>query len=157
MSQPAQTLAQAQNLRIGYNEIENPSDQSGARNNSFEPIKSELFDEVVPFYYNGRIRISFSTADTYKRNFILIKGLIEFHRPKWLGFNYDKKQHGIETDIPAAQLDELATFVTMVTMWLKKEIQFQYALKRAIVFEKRYKLEGNGIYSVLNGVNAGTR
>lgn len=156
MLQPAHTLIQEQNLRIAHKEIESLPDEPLAKTSAFEPIKSDPFNDVAQFYYNGRTRMSFHIADAYKPNFVLLRGLIEFHRPRWAAFQYDKKQHRIDTDISVDQVDQLTTFLSMVTLTLKKEIQFQYALKRAIEFEKRSKLEGDGIYSVLKSFVAAT-
>ena len=116
---------------------------------------NELFGKVSPFYYNDRIRLSLRIADDYKGNFILIRGLIEFHRSRNFVFTYDREQRSVIADINADQLDQLKIFLSRILDWVRQEKQFRHALKIARQFESRYRLEQESVYQILKGtVNA---
>jgi hypothetical protein len=109
-----------------------------------------LFDKVSRFYYEGRIRLTFSVAG--KSDFGLIRGLLEFNRPNTLRFRYDGKNRTVGTDLRADQLEELQELLARVRELLEGEKRFRHALKLAIDFENRYRLERDSVYAVLKNL-----
>jgi len=110
---------------------------------------ASLFTEASPFFYNDRARFSLEVRDEYKNDFALIRGLIEFQRPKELTFTYDRGQRLVRSDIDAKHADLLQTFLKSVFASLRYERQFRIALKIALDFERRYTLERDSIYGML--------
>jgi len=108
-----------------------------------------LFQKVSSFHYKERIRASFRIHNEFKPDFILIKGLMEFYRPKEFIFSYDRTERSIGIDIKGDQLEQLSAFLSRIFHWTKQEKQFRHALKLTIEFENRYKLEGESLYQTL--------
>lgn len=148
MLQTAQIIREEQFLNIVANAQGNAPDNI-AENSEDDVSHNALFRKVTHFYYNTRIRLSFSVSETYKSQYVLIRGMIEFHRPKHFVFSYNKEQRLIEIDINVNELGELELFLSKVLVWLKKENQFRFALKIALEFETRYKLENERVYELM--------
>jgi len=111
-----------------------------------------LFQEVSSFHYKKRIRTSFKIHDEFESDFILIKGLMEFYRPKEFIFSYDRKERSIGIDIKDDQLEQLSVFLSRIVHWTNQEKRFRHALKVAIEFENRYKLERENLYQTLRNM-----
>ena len=112
-------------------------------------IGNPLFGKVAPLYYKTRIHLQFSISERYRSQYVMIKGLIEFHRPKRFSFNYSAPPRVIEIDVDVKQLDELTLFLARVLVWLQRENQFRLALKIALEFESRYRLERDSVYQIM--------
>lgn len=116
-----------------------------------EEIVSELkggmdfAESANAFTYNNRIRFSFR-AGLNEKLFVLLKGLIEFHRPKNFLFKYDKAERSIEADVHEGDYAALKKFLANINHWLNKELGFRSALKDALAFEARYKAERAAVY-----------
>ena len=145
----ANILTEEQYLQI-VNEASTPSDNSSNEYNVETPVlESVLFDNVSPLYYKSKVRLSFSLSKEFKRHFVLIKGLIEFHRSKNFSFEYNVAQKRIEADIEVSELNNLQIFFESVLRWLNEELKFKETLKVILEFEHRYRLEQAEIYSLL--------
>lgn len=118
---------------------------------------NKLFGKLSPLFYNGRIRLSFRIADEYKTDYILIKGLLEFHRPKDFLFTYYREQRSAVVDINANRLDHLQVFLSEIFKWVRQEKQFRHALKIVLEFEGRYKSERESVYQILENTTAAAR
>ena len=148
MLQTAQIIREDQYLNIVENEQDNVVEKS-EEGVSYYPINNALFKKVTHFYYNTRIRLSFSVSDTYRSQYVMARGMIEFHRPKNFVFSYNKKQGLIEVDINVSELEELQLFLSTVLVWLRHENQFRLSLKIVLEFENRYKLERDSVYELM--------
>lgn len=116
--------------------------------------ENKLFQKVSPFYYKKRVRMTFFISDKFKDHFGLIRGLIEFHRERNLVFSYDIKNRSVGVDIKSEHLSLVQAFLSKVFDWVVKEKQFRHALKLAIEFENRYRLERDSIYGILKNTTA---
>ena len=160
MLQTAETLNEEQYLKLADQQISKGASHFAENSDGdfrYDQITIEIFGKVSPFYYRNRLRLLFSVSGENKPDFIMIRGLIEFYRSKDFLFNYNLKQLTIETDIDASQLNELKLFLSRVAVWLKQEKQFRMALKIALNFENRYKLESESIYSIMKNTTAAAR
>jgi len=119
-----------------------------------ELFENWLFHTISLFFSDGRVHLTLSVSDKFKQDFILIRGLVEFHRPKHLLFSYDAKHRSVGIDITLNQFGQLRTFLSQVFEWVVKEKQFRYALKLAIEMENRYRLERDSIYGILKNSTA---
>jgi len=141
-------------IESGITTIKAPQEESNeaAANEFFE---NPLFKQISSFYYHNRLRLSLTLSEQHKYDFVLIKGLIEFHRPRNLNFFYDRKNSSFETDIYEHETTELRSFLGNVAEWLKKEKQFKLALKMILDLERRYRLERDSVYQVMrNAITA---
>lgn len=121
-----------------------------------DALAGELFGKITIFHYKERIRLSFRLSDTYKSDFVLIRGLIEFRRTKDVHFAYDRGQRTLTTDITANQLHQLPSFFSGILDGIKSEKKFRHALKMALEFERRYKLERESLYEILRNSTMST-
>jgi hypothetical protein len=158
MSQTAENILTAKpHLQIANEEIRIIAEglSQVLDNESSSPvIENILFNKVTSLYYKKRVRLSFSLSDDFKKHFVMIRGLIEFHRSKSFSFHYDIKQKAFEADIDVAQLNHLQSFFNRISSWLKEEIRFKEALKIVLEFEHRYKIERASVYSLFKNINS---
>ena len=149
MAQPESLSNAEQFLQIVNTGSENHSNHSlpSVADSSF--IENILFTKASPLFYKTRVHFSFSLSDEFKKNFVMIKGLIEFHRSRNFSFEYNSGQKVIETDIEVSQLEDLRAFLNDVSIWLKQEIKFKETLKVILDFEHRYKVAKSEVYALL--------
>ena len=150
MAHSATASSEEQYLQINYHEVKETAEQSVIIN-SLPSIENPLFDQASPLYYKSRVRLSFTLSDEFKKHFVLVKGLIEFHRSAHFSFEYQPAYKIIETDIEVSQLDELQQFLDNVLGWTNQEISFKRALKLVLEFENRYKIAKAEVYTQLLG------
>lgn len=150
MAHSAKASSDAQYLQIEYQEVKDTATQSLIVN-ALPPIENPLFDQISPLYYKTRVRLSLSLSEEFKKHFVLVKGLIEFHRSKHFSFEYQPSYKIIEIDIEIEQLEELQQFFGNVLTWTNQEISFKRALKLVLDFENRYKIAKAEAYAALLG------
>lgn len=109
--------------------------------------EDQFFTPPVASYYNNRARLRFGIATEYSAYFILIKGLIEFSRSGHLRFVFNTDKKLFEIDLQINQFPDLSNLLTTVYGQTLKEIRFKAALKKAIQFEQRYRLESAEVYN----------
>ena len=106
----------------------------------------QFFEMPTTFYYQNRAQLSFTITREFLPYFILIKGLIEFSRSRDLRFSFNTDTKIFDVDLEINQLGDLSSLLMLVHGLLLKEIGFKRALKKAIQFEERYKLESAAVY-----------
>jgi hypothetical protein len=148
MAHSAAAPSNEQYLQIEYQQARNTGEQSVIFN-ALPSIESPLFDQVSPLYYKTRVRLSFSLSEEFKKHFVLVKGLIEFHRSTSFAFEYSPVYKIIETDIEVSGLGALQQFLDNVLTWTNQEISFKRALKLVLDFENRYKIAKAEAYAQL--------
>ncbi len=113
----------------------------------------ELFQETSSFLYNDRVRLAFTVADEFAREFVLIRGLIEFHRPKELSFIYDREFRSIVVAVTQEQLGILHQFFGLIYDLLAKERRFRKALRSVIEVENSYRRVLENAYAELKSLD----
>jgi hypothetical protein len=126
------------------------------------PLRHEPLNEsAVPdgtFYrsesqlkYEDKVKVSFSVKEAYRTHFILIKGLLEFHRPPGLVFSYNKQEGTFDVATTSSgvsqSLEALNKFLRKVAAWLDQEISFKRQLKEMMSFEREYRAKLAKIYA----------
>jgi hypothetical protein len=152
MTQTAVNIsAETQYLSIASENQNAASDLTGLSEIKFKGsiIENTVFEQVAPFFYKKRVRLSLTVSGDYRTHLVMLRGLIEFNRAKHFVFDYQFQHGTIETDIDISQLADLQLFLKRTSAWLYQEIEFKQALKTVLAFENRYKLEKAGVYSAL--------
>jgi hypothetical protein len=150
MSVSAAKLSAVDNL-FTYNPKAFVKNNNAEKSESIMRILEQEIDFVespTVFFYNNRIRLTISIR-TSLSEFILLKGLIEFHRSKNFIFTYNKTDQTIEADFQEKEFDAFRSFLKSVSTWLQAEAKFKATLKGILDFEARYRQERNAIYSTL--------
>ena len=112
-------------------------------------IENVLFDKVLPLFYKARVHLSLSVSEEFKGNFVLLKGLMEFHRSKHLNFEYDALRKLVQVDVEIDQLQSLQIFLQWISVSLWREIDFKKNLKTVMEFENRYKIASAEVYALI--------
>jgi hypothetical protein len=149
MARSASLPNEEQYLQVVNKGSENLSNHSLINVTDSSVIENILFDKVSPLYYKSRVYFSFSLSDKFKKNFVMIKGLLEFHRSRQFSFEYNFSQKTIDTDIEVSQLGDLRAFLHDVSIWLTQEIKFKETLKTILDFENQYKVARSLVYALL--------
>ena len=134
-------------LRLVSKGLEGPFDSLPF--NQKTVFENVLFDRVLPLFYETRVHLSLSVSDDFKGNFVLIKGLIEFHRSKDLHFEYKFSQRLVQIDVEADQLQSLQLFLQWISASFLREIDFKKNLKAVLEFENRYKIARAEVYALI--------
>lgn len=147
MTQSA-TVSTAENIFVYNPKSLTPRNDSSKAEAIVNELKAEIefADSANAFIYNNRIRVSFG-AGVNEKLFVLLKGLIEFHRPKNFLFSYDRAGKNIEADVHETDYQAFRNFLANVNLWLKNELSFRTALKNALAFEAKYKAERATVYA----------
>lgn len=130
-------------------QLETAVDNVNVNTDSNFAISNKLFGNVIPFFYNNRVRLNLFVSEELKTKFAFIKGLIEFYRLKNFSFRYNTEHKSLETDVPVAQVKHLESFFDLVLQRIEEEIKFKEALKNVIRFENEYKKLAVGVYTDL--------
>jgi hypothetical protein len=149
MAQSASLSNAEHYLQVVNKGSENPSDHSLPSVAGSSVIENILFSKASPLFYKTKVHFSFSLSEEFRKNFVMIKGLIEFHRSKNFSFEYNFAQKAIETDIEVSQVEDLRAFLHDVSIWLRQEIKFKETLKIILDFENRYKVAKAEVYALL--------
>jgi hypothetical protein len=115
-------------------------------------VVPSFIEQVSRLEYGDKVRYTFIVSKRFENQFALIKGLIDFHRPKHILFRFNREEKSIEVRTHLQQVDFLFGFLQKVQEWLVKEVQFKLALKKVIQFEDQYKSQRDSIYSSLLGI-----
>ena len=102
--------------------------------------------------YNDKVHLSFEVIERFQPYYILIKGLIDFHRPKELFFSFDRVGSSFEVKVSNQDALKVIGFLQNVHSWLVQEVQFKTALKKVIAFEKQYNADRQALYGSLLGI-----
>lgn len=135
---------------------------STTTDNAVSPARKEPLNELVlpdgAFYksesqlrYGDKVKFSFSIKDTYRSHFILIKGLLEFHRAPEFVFSFNKHDGTFDVATPSSgisqPLEELNRFLKKIATWLDQEISFKKQLKDMMAFEHEYRAKLAKVYA----------
>lgn len=118
--------------------------------------ESSLYSQTPLFFYKERVHLKFQVKTVYAPHFILVKGLLEFHRPKDFRFVFNVDEKSFEIDIKVSQLGFLEVFLDKIYTWLNRELAFKSVLKQVVAFEKRYKTESEKLYNAQKAIVAST-
>ncbi|HTF18847.1 MAG TPA: hypothetical protein VK658_12285 [Chryseolinea sp.] len=118
--------------------------------NSSSP-EGSFYQGTSQLKYGDKAKFSFAVTESYRAHFILIKGLLEFHRAPEFVFSFNKQDNTFEvTSVFAGisqPLDELNKFLKKIAVWLDQELSFKRQLKEMMAFEREYRAKLAKVYS----------
>lgn len=119
------------------------------RINSAGIVKIDALNKIPAdrIFLAGRYIITLRLTDQYAKYFVLLRGLLEFSRPKSIKVSSDMTQKTFNVEISEAQFAHFVSYIETIQGWLIKEIKFKEALKALITFEKKVKQEQAILYS----------
>jgi hypothetical protein len=143
MAQSAQLLYNDRHADILLAQFESTTK---TRTLTFTPDEDTFYFHPTASYYKNRACLHFNLTTEFLPHSVLVRGLIEFTRPKHLRFIYSADRKRMEIDLEVSQFDELTQLFRTVYSELRREIQFKAALRKAIEFEREYKRESEEVY-----------
>jgi hypothetical protein len=149
MIQSTATVSAVDNLFV-YNPKSVISDNTAKADQIVHEVESasDFLKAGTVLIYNHRVRLT-AKVKLGLKEFILLRGLIEFHRPANFFFTYDRKERTIEADFRESEFESLKEFLNVVSGWLNTELGFRSSLRKIIDFEARYRAERNSLYGLL--------
>jgi hypothetical protein len=151
MNQTAAALPLEQALNIHHNTPTFSVSQSVAE--GAEEVKDislndgSFYNQTSQLQYGDRVKISFSVAARYAAHFILIKGLLEFHRAPEYTIAFRKSDATFEVTTAVQHLPRLNKFLAKVAVWLDQELSFKAQLKEVLAFEQEYRAKLAKVYA----------
>jgi hypothetical protein len=94
--------------------------------------------------------LEFKLNETYHSNFVLLRGLLEFTRPKLIVLTDNRVDKTFTISFSSAIEDESLSYLDTAINWLHQEIQFKKALKKIIAFEEKYNRDRRNIYDSIS-------
>jgi hypothetical protein len=119
------------------------SSHSGASNGTFYAAVSQL-------HYGDKVKFSYVVKDSYRSHFVLIKGLLEFHRSPAFVFSFNRQEGTFDVTLSTNRLsqplDEFNRFLRKIAAWLDQELSFKRQLKEMRAFEQEYRAKLAKVY-----------
>jgi hypothetical protein len=88
-----------------------------------------------------RYAITFRLSDKFSNHFVLLRGLLEFSRPKTIVITPNATDKTFHIALSETQADHFVAHLDTILGWLIKEIKFKESLRALITFEKKVKRE----------------
>ncbi|MEJ1238711.1 hypothetical protein WBG78_11305 [Chryseolinea sp. T2] len=110
-------------------------------------FEGTYFNSVSQLQYGDRLKVVFEVRNLHQRDFVLIKGLLEFHRLPEFVFAYNKEERTFDATISKVNQAELIRFLGKVTTWINQEFSFRTHLKGMISFEREYREKLAKVYT----------
>jgi hypothetical protein len=117
-----------------------------------ESVTSEFKNAILvldikrAFLHKQSVKLDLSLSPDFQSYFILLKGLIEFHRPRNFKFFFNREGQSVSIEIDLNEINLLRQFLSDISLWLVRELKFKAELKKVLAFEARYKVEKALIY-----------
>ena len=118
-------------------------------------FEGKYFVSVSQLQYGDRLKIAFQVKEPYRRDFVLIKGLLEFHRLSDFAFSYNRNEGTLDVTLSIVKQEELLKFLKKISLWIDQELSFKHQLKEMISFEREYRKKLASIYSGGDGFTLG--
>jgi len=101
--------------------------------------------------YSDRLKVSLSVDESHRQHFILIKGLLEFHRSAGFVFSFNKRDGTFDVTTSAQQEAELNVYLRKISAWIGQELAFKRRLKEMLAFEREYRAKLAKVYTDSDG------
>ena len=115
--------------------------------NEIISIKSLTTSPADGIFLLDRYAITFRLSDKFANHFVLLRGLLEFSRPKTIEITPNAIDKTFYVELSKTQADHFVTHLDTILGWLIKEIKFKESLKALITFEKKVKREQAILYA----------
>ena len=93
--------------------------------------------------------IKFELSNDYREYFVLLRGLLEFSRPKEIMISVNSSEKTFEVYVSASQHEAVIAYLEIILEFFLKEINFKKLLKSVLQFEHTLKQRQAVLYSSL--------
>lgn len=100
----------------------------------------------------GHVIIRFKLSNFYHDRFILLRGLLEFSRPKAISISSNTSDKTFELRVSDDQVDVVKKYLDTILSLLIKEIKFKASLNAVLKFEQSFKAQQSKLYEELRAL-----
>lgn len=101
----------------------------------------------VNFMHPDRYEVGFTLTNKFASHFVLLRGLLEFSRPKTIKVTANRADQSFYTEFSESQADDVVSYIETITGWFVKETKFKEAVRALIIFEQKVKREHAMLYA----------
>lgn len=94
-----------------------------------------------------RYEIKLKLTAEYSNSFVLLRGLLEFSRPKAIRLVANTNERTFQFEISESQRDYFNSYLETIVGWLIKEIKFKETLRVIINFEEKVRKQQAVLYA----------
>ena len=128
-----------------------PAVGQGIKSAQPETGKGGFYEAISQLQYGDKVKLIYAVNPAYQSHFVLIKGLLEFHRAPGYTFLFKREEATFEVTLPAVRLskplDEFTNFLKKINLWLNQELSFKRQLKEMRAFELAYRAKLAKVYA----------
>jgi hypothetical protein len=118
------------------------------RSNVIEPVTFKAIP-AGEIFGADQVIVKFSLRDLYQDQFVLLRGLLEFSRPKEISIATNNSEKTFQFHIGRDKVLAITTYLDKILDLFVKEIRFKESLKAVIRFEQATRLEQSRLYREL--------
>jgi hypothetical protein len=114
-------------------------------------IRSVTFKAIPAgeIFQADQVIVKFRLEDLYQDQFVLLRGLLEFSRPKEISISSNKGEKSFQFQIGRDKVLAISTYLDKIIDLFVKEIRFKESLKAVIRFEQATRVEQTRLYREL--------
>jgi hypothetical protein len=117
--------------------------------NEILAIKSLSVSKADAIFIVDRYDITFTLSNKFAEHFVLLRGLLEFSRPKTIRIISNRTDNTFHVLLSEEDDDHFVAHLEKILSWLVREINFKKSLKAMVNFEKKVKREQEILYANL--------
>ena len=118
------------------------------RSNIIKPVTFKAIP-AGEIFGADQVIVKFSLRDLYQDQFVLLRGLLEFSRPKEISISSNNSEKTFQLHIGKDKVSAITAYMERILDLLVKEIRFKESLKAVIRFEQATRLEQSRLYREL--------
>jgi hypothetical protein len=100
----------------------------------------------------NHVIVRFKLSSAYHDRFILLRGLLEFSRPKNISISTNTAEKTFELRVSDDQVQFIRTYLDTILSLLVKEIKFKASLNSVLKFEQSFKSQQSKLYEELRSL-----
>ena len=100
-------------------------------------------------FLTDQVIVKFRLASAYRDNFILLRGLLEFSRPKGINVSSNNSEKTFEVHVGKNEARAMTVYLNKILDLFLKELNFKRSLKAVLSFEQDVRAEQSRLYKEL--------
>lgn len=129
-------------------DLENPLRNWFERSSFLIPVEFRTIT-AGEIFQTDRVIVKFKLASADRDNFILLRGLLEFSRPKHLYVSSDNSEKIFEFNVGRNEAEAMTVYLNKILDLFVKELNFKRTLKAVLSFEQDVRAEQSRLYKEL--------
>lgn len=112
-------------------------------------VKALSVAKADAIFLFDRYDLTFTLTNKYAGYFVLLRGLLEFSRPRTIRINHSTGDKSFRIEFSEKEADHIVSYIETMLNSLLKEIKFKESLRALINFEQKVKREQALLYTNL--------